>query len=141
LDDLINTSQDIDYLKCLGIIKLNLDANEVASFFKKLNCDVAVGAFLYSKFYSEVNTYSKRRRNRWRAILTRNYFNNPWTSLSVLAATVIIVFTLLQNILLCPVLPSKLLDQLSNGQNFPLNWIGGIFFNLVYKNNMSPLNM
>ena len=97
LDDLINTSQDVDFLKNKGILDLYLSAEEAANFFNRLYRDNVVGAnFLYSKLYDDVNAYCSRRRNKWRASLKRNYFHNPWTSLSVLAAIVILVLTFLQ---------------------------------------------
>jgi hypothetical protein len=35
----------------------------------------------------------------------------------------------------------KKLRVLIEGQSFPANWVEGISFNLLYKNDMCPLNM
>jgi hypothetical protein len=95
LDDLINTSKDVDFLKHQRILKVYLSTEEVASIFNKLYSDANVGSFLYSDLYREVNAYFRRPWNRWRAALKHDYFNSPWTSLSVIATIVIIVFTFL----------------------------------------------
>jgi hypothetical protein len=97
-DDLINTSQDVDFLKNQGILKIYLSAEDVASIFKRLYRDASVGAFLYSDLYREVNAYCKRPWNRWRALLKRDYFGNPWTILSLNAAILILIFTLLETL-------------------------------------------
>ncbi|XP_059440968.1 UPF0481 protein At3g47200-like [Corylus avellana] len=53
--DLLKTSQDVDFLKNQGILKIYLSAEDVASIFKRLYRDASVGAFLYSDLYREVN--------------------------------------------------------------------------------------
>ncbi|XP_059461905.1 UPF0481 protein At3g47200-like [Corylus avellana] len=99
LDDLINTSQDVNFLKHQGILKLNLSSEDVASFFNRIYRDAAIhGVFLYSDLYHEVNAYCRCHRNIWQATLRRDYFNNPWTSLSVMAAITILVFSFLQTL-------------------------------------------
>ena len=98
LDDLINTSQDVDFLKHQRILKVYLNNEDVTSIFNRLYCDADVGSFLYSDLYREVNAHFRRPWNRWRATLRHDYFNNPWTSLSVVATVVIIVFTFLPTI-------------------------------------------
>jgi hypothetical protein len=57
LDDLINTSQDANFLKRQGILKIYFSGKEVASIFNRLYMDAKVGGFLYSKLYREVNAY------------------------------------------------------------------------------------
>jgi hypothetical protein len=97
-DDLINSSQDVDFLKNQGILKIYLSAEDVASIFKMLYRNVSVGAFVYSDLYREVNAYCRRPWNRWRAMLMRDYFGNPWTILSLNAAVLILVFTFSETI-------------------------------------------
>ncbi|KAK1317827.1 hypothetical protein QJS10_CPA05g00249 [Acorus calamus] len=48
------------------------------------------------EIYREVNKYCDLRRNRWRAMLVRNYFNSPWSFISVMGAVVLLILTLLQ---------------------------------------------
>jgi hypothetical protein len=96
--DLINTSQDVDFLKDKEILNLYLGTEDVASIFKRLYSDASVGAFFYSELYREVNAYCRRPCNRWRAMLKRDYFGNPWAVLSLMAAFLILVFTFSQTL-------------------------------------------
>jgi hypothetical protein len=45
-DDLINTRQDVEFLKNQGILKIYLSAEDVANIFKRLYRDASVDAFL-----------------------------------------------------------------------------------------------
>jgi hypothetical protein len=74
-----------------------MSSEKVASGFNKVYNDAYNDyVFLYSHLYDDVNAYCSRPWNKWWTILKRNYFDNPWTSFSVVAATVIVVFTLIQ---------------------------------------------
>jgi hypothetical protein len=88
--DLINTNQDVDFLKDKGILSLYLGTEDVASIFNRLYSDSSVGAFLYSDLYREVNAFCRRPCNRWRAMLKRDYFGNPWAIISLMAAFLIL---------------------------------------------------
>jgi hypothetical protein len=96
--DLINNNQDVDFLKDKGILSLYLDCKDAPSIFNRLYSDALVGAFLYSDLYREVNAYCRRRCNRWRATLKRDYFGNPWAIISLMAAFLILVFTFSQSL-------------------------------------------
>jgi len=98
LADLINNDQDADFLKDKGILNLYLGTEDVASIFKRLYNDASVGAFFYSELYCEVNAYCRRPCNRWRAMLKREYFGNPWSIISLMAAFLILVFTFSQTL-------------------------------------------
>jgi len=96
--DLINNDQDVDFLKDKGILSLYLGTEDVASIFNRPYCDASVGAFLYSDLYREVNAHYRRRCNRWRATLKRDYFGNPWSIISLMAAFLILIFTFSQTL-------------------------------------------
>lgn len=49
-----------------------------------------------AELYGKVNAYYDSRWNRWRAKLKRDYFSNPWTIISVIAATVLPGLTVVQ---------------------------------------------
>jgi hypothetical protein len=103
LKDLIYTSKDLDFLVQRKILKISLSSHDIASLGNwPYNNDPYDYVFLYTDLYREVNAYCRCRRNRWRAILKRNYFKDPWTSLSVVAAILILLFSLLQT--LCSIL-------------------------------------
>jgi hypothetical protein len=98
LADLINNEQDADFLKDKEILNLYLGTGDVASIFKRLYSDASVGVFFYSELYREVNAYCSRPCNRWRAMLKRDYFGNPWSIISLMAAFLILVFTFSQTL-------------------------------------------
>jgi hypothetical protein len=102
LKDLVNTSKDVDFLVQRKILKISLSSHDIAGLGNWGYNDAYDYVFLYTDLYREVNAYYRCSRNRWRAILKRDYFNNPWTSLSVTAAILILLFSLLQT--LCSIL-------------------------------------
>ncbi|KAL3506271.1 hypothetical protein ACH5RR_031653 [Cinchona calisaya] len=101
LDLLIDSPRDVEKLRHHHIICNWLGDDEaVSTMFNKLGNDVTVDDlhFCYSKVFKEVNKYSRKRRNVWRAHLMRNYFNNPWSIISFLAALVLLILTFVQTI-------------------------------------------
>ncbi|XP_059461486.1 UPF0481 protein At3g47200-like [Corylus avellana] len=102
LKDLAQTSKDVDFLVQRKILKISLSSHDLVSLGNWVYNDAYDYVFLYTDLYHEVYAYYRCSRNRWRAILKRDYFNNPWTSLSVIAAILILLFSLLQT--LCSIL-------------------------------------
>jgi hypothetical protein len=96
--DLITNNQDVDFLKDKGILGLYMGTEDVPSIFNRLYCDASIGAFLYSDLYREVDAFCRRRCKRWRAMLKRDYFGNPWAIISLMAAFLILVFTCSQTL-------------------------------------------
>ncbi|XVF35953.1 hypothetical protein REPUB_Repub19eG0016200 [Reevesia pubescens] len=100
MDCLINSAKDVEILIQDGIIENILGDDEAAAtMFNRLNLHVVLHPVgYYSEIYGQVNKYCSRRCNKWLANLNHNYFNSPWTLISVLAAAVILLLTLLQTI-------------------------------------------
>ncbi|XP_028112084.1 UPF0481 protein At3g47200-like [Camellia sinensis] len=98
LDCLINTSKDADLLCDKRIVVLALSTEDVSTLFNGLYNDTLVYDFYYGGVSMEVNQYYRSRWPRWRAILKRDYFNNPWSIASFIAAVVMLVFTFLQTL-------------------------------------------
>ncbi|CAL5421170.1 unnamed protein product [Camellia sinensis] len=98
LDCLINTSKDADLLCDKRIEVLALSTEDVSTLFNGLYNDTLVYDFYYGGVSMEVNQYYRSRWPRWRAILKRDYFNNPWSIASFIAAIVMLVFTFLQTL-------------------------------------------
>ncbi|KAL3745400.1 hypothetical protein ACJRO7_014499 [Eucalyptus globulus] len=107
MDSLIDTPEDIDILISCRILENRLGSNEdVASLFNSLYKKTMredSSEFLYSNLCQKLNEYSRNPWNqwkaawyRWRVILYRQYFSNPWSAISVVAAAVLLVLTLLQ---------------------------------------------
>ncbi|XP_008800520.2 UPF0481 protein At3g47200-like [Phoenix dactylifera] len=101
MDSIIDTEKDVALLRQEGIICCrHVNDKDIALLFNELCKDII---FVASQNYfdllcMEVNDYCNSRWNRWRARLMRDYFSNPWAILSVIAAAVLLVLTILQTV-------------------------------------------
>ncbi|CAL5351438.1 hypothetical protein CsSME_00038796 [Camellia sinensis var. sinensis] len=112
---LLNSSHDAEILHHRKIIGYDLSGGgsrsheDVATLFKSMCDGVVLKDFCFSDLCTNVNKYSRSwldwRRLRaivkvkWREYmiaLPRDYFTNPWTTISVIAAIVLLGFTALQ---------------------------------------------
>jgi hypothetical protein len=98
LDNLINTTDDMEKLCERKIVNNLLNPEDATKFFNKLYHDTYVVKFHYETLGLQVNRYCQHKWPRWRAILVRNYFSNPWIILSTLGAIIILILTFLQTI-------------------------------------------
>lgn len=101
IDCLIDTSKDVEIICREGIIDNWLgDTDAVATMINKMNESVTGGGehFHYAKTFNKINIHCGKRRHRWMAKLRRNYLSSPWAILSVLAAFVLLVLTILQTV-------------------------------------------
>ncbi|CAO2824709.1 unnamed protein product [Amaranthus hypochondriacus] len=99
MDVLITTLKDVDILLSSGIITNALGNNdEVAHLFNTICRETNYDAhkFYYSRTCSRLVAHSKAPWNRWKATLKHDYFNNPWTIISVVAAVVLLILTVVQ---------------------------------------------
>ncbi|KAG2562507.1 hypothetical protein PVAP13_8KG197300, partial [Panicum virgatum] len=46
----------------------------------------------------KVNDHCRKRRNKWRAMFMNNYFSNPWVFISLVAAVILLIATIMQTI-------------------------------------------
>ncbi|KAB1669839.1 hypothetical protein ES319_1Z006700v1 [Gossypium barbadense] len=101
MDNLINTSKDVELLRKSEIIDNLLGNDEaVSEMFNKL-CDSITyneEGFYYKDIASHLNNHCKRKPNIWKAKLKKDYFNSPWSLISLLAALVLLLLAILQTI-------------------------------------------
>ncbi|XP_027155162.1 UPF0481 protein At3g47200-like [Coffea eugenioides] len=98
---LIKSEKDVTKLSHHGIIDNFVGESEVISemFNKMIVCIVGPSRnFHYAEIFSRVNIHCDRRMNRWWAKLRRNYCNSPWGIISIIAASLLLLLTLLQTI-------------------------------------------
>ncbi|KAK1264706.1 hypothetical protein QJS04_geneDACA023148 [Acorus gramineus] len=99
MDCIVNTPADVSILLDEAVIMNNLSSeNEAAQFINQLSIEVRCdwkNSYLLDLF-NEVNRFCGLRRNKWRAKLVHNYFSCPWAILSLMAAIVLLILTLLQ---------------------------------------------
>ncbi|KAI6690297.1 hypothetical protein NL676_027125 [Syzygium grande] len=100
-DSLVNSPRDIQILRKHGIINLVGSEKAVAELFMRCReaiYDLDLG-YLYDEI-KEVNDYGERYyesqyRVWWRSLI-RERFSSPWTCLSLFAAIILLLLTLLQ---------------------------------------------
>ncbi|KAK1322975.1 UPF0481 protein [Acorus calamus] len=95
---LLDTPKDVKVLQGERILRSRLNDEEVACLFNRLCRDIIYSnsnSYLTDVFH-DVNGYCDSRWHRWRAVLARDYFSNPWTVISLVAAVVLLILTFLQ---------------------------------------------
>ncbi|KAI7996935.1 UPF0481 protein [Camellia lanceoleosa] len=95
---LINSGRDVTFLCDNGIItNFSYNYRQVAHLFRKLGEKVVfnIRKCYLSKQFREVETYYS---SNW-ATLRRTYFSNPWSSISVVSASVLLAMTTIQTIM------------------------------------------
>lgn len=100
----IKSPTDADLLIRNGILVNDLgNAKDVSKLFNSICKEVIFGRRFYFQSLSEnLQGYCNTPRNRWKAILRRDYFHNPWSVASVLAALLLLLLTFIQA--LCSIL-------------------------------------
>ncbi|XP_027119054.1 UPF0481 protein At3g47200 [Coffea arabica] len=96
---LIKSKKDVTKLSHHGIIHNRIGENEVISQMlnKMIVCIVGPSSNShYAEICSRVNIHCSRPVNRWRATLRRKYCNSPWGIISIIAASSLLILTLLQ---------------------------------------------
>ncbi|KAJ6754434.1 PROTEIN putative (DUF247)-RELATED-RELATED [Salix purpurea] len=94
LDNLINTTKDMDIFTCSGIFNNWLNPEEATQFFNKLYHDAYLKEYYYLELCQEVNKYCRRWIPRWHALLMRKYFRTPWAIVSMFAAATLLILTI-----------------------------------------------
>ncbi|CAL4992860.1 unnamed protein product [Urochloa decumbens] len=100
MDNIIDSERDVALLKSKGIITNLLSSDKEAA---KLFNTMGKGALLppYSHLYKVrrmVNAHCSKRRNKWRASFVKTYLSNPWVFMSLVAAVILLVATLMQTV-------------------------------------------
>ncbi|XAR70494.1 hypothetical protein NMG60_11027362 [Bertholletia excelsa] len=109
MDHLIDTANDVQVLKDHGIIGMIEngvnDNEEVATLFNNLFKETVVDGtvFYFANISYDLNKYSrdcwhqwKTTWFKWKVMLKNNYFSSPWSFISLVAAVVLLVLTVIQ---------------------------------------------
>ncbi|KAL6292153.1 hypothetical protein ACE6H2_000295 [Prunus campanulata] len=96
MDNLICSSRDMKLLCENEVLGKWLSPEDGSQFFDKLYKDTLLRKFYYSELCFQVNTYYSKRWSKWLEILNREYLSNPWKIISLVAACILLVLTLLQ---------------------------------------------
>ncbi|XP_038708736.1 UPF0481 protein At3g47200-like [Tripterygium wilfordii] len=99
MDKLIDTTYDVELLKRKGIIFNELGGgDDVSNMFNNICKEIVLKDFYFQELCNNVNAYAKSPWPRNKAILSRKYFNNPWSITSFVAAVALILLTFLQTL-------------------------------------------
>ncbi|GLU02224.1 hypothetical protein SLE2022_194830 [Rubroshorea leprosula] len=98
LDNLINTTEDMNILSKTGILNNWLNPEDATQFFKMLYYDTGVKEFYFQKLCVQVNKYREKLWPRWRAFYYHNYFGKPWAIISQIFAILLLTLAILQTI-------------------------------------------
>jgi len=100
LDNIIESERDVALLRSQGIIenwtcsdKKVVEFFNTATFLGRVNEDNRL-----SHVQWKMNAHCKKRRNKWRAIFMNNYLSNPWVFISLVAAVILLIATIMQTI-------------------------------------------
>ncbi|XP_022741122.1 UPF0481 protein At3g47200-like [Durio zibethinus] len=96
LDNLIDTTNDMEILCKREIFDNWLSPEDATQFFNKLYNDTYVKEFYYSQLCCDLNNYCRRWWHRWRAYYVQNYFTKPWAIAAQIYAVIMFVLTLKQ---------------------------------------------
>ncbi|KAE8037731.1 hypothetical protein FH972_010296 [Carpinus fangiana] len=96
LDNLIDTTKDVEILRERNILSICMNSEDAVQFFNKLYHTTCVNNFKYVALCKDLNAHCQKRWPRWRAVLVRRYFNTPWAGLSTVAAVTLLILSFLQ---------------------------------------------
>ncbi|PKI75678.1 hypothetical protein CRG98_003938 [Punica granatum] len=101
MDQLVNTPQDIDLLVENEIIRRTLgESSAAADVFNRIShgLQTCYDQNHFADIYRELKAYYDRPWNRWKATLKHKYFHNPWAIISVVAAAILLILTIIQTV-------------------------------------------
>ena len=99
LDNLIESSKDVEFLVKRGVIENMLgDNNDVSNLINKLGVETCLtpNYFCFSELCEELNDYCKKLGHKWEATLRRDYFKTPWRVISIVAVAILLSLTFIQ---------------------------------------------
>ncbi|KAJ0253209.1 hypothetical protein HA466_0122730 [Hirschfeldia incana] len=99
LSCIIRSPADADLLIRSGIFSNYLgNADDVSKLFNSICQEVNLGEFHFHSLCDKLHACCNTPWNRWKAVLRRDYFQNPWSVASVLAAVLLLILTFIQAI-------------------------------------------
>ncbi|CAH8281850.1 unnamed protein product [Eruca vesicaria subsp. sativa] len=84
------------------IVNRRGNAEDVSKLFNSILKETSYSGFYYQAVYEDLQAYCNMPWNKWKATLRRDYFHNPWSAASVVAAIVLLLLTFIQA--LCSIL-------------------------------------
>lgn len=100
MDKIIDTERDTRLLRSKGIVKNLIGSDKaLADLFNRLTLgQTTAQTKKLSRVFQEVKEHCGKRRNRWRAFFVHTYLRNPWAFISLIAAVILLVATIMQTV-------------------------------------------
>ncbi|XP_021822080.1 UPF0481 protein At3g47200-like [Prunus avium] len=98
MNKLVASSKDMEILCEKRIIDNWLSAEDGANYFSKLCNDTALNKFYYDELCAQVKMHYQIKWYRWLEKLNRDYFANPWSYISLIAAAILLGLTVVQTV-------------------------------------------
>jgi len=98
---LVITPKDVEILVRNGIIENWIhDYEAVTTLLHNISKENALSAddFIFASLVEDLNAYCRRRWNKWKATLKQEYFHTPWAIISLIAALVLLILTMVQTV-------------------------------------------
>ncbi|KAM5564513.1 UPF0481 protein [Rosa sericea] len=109
LDELVDTPKDVELLVKYKIIDNDLGGgdHDLSSLINSLSTGLMYdsGKFYYGDLCGELDKFCSSKWHKWMANLRSNYFKTPWTTISFVAAVVLLILTAIQTI--CSIISLK----------------------------------
>ncbi|KAM1424511.1 hypothetical protein ACFX13_017242 [Malus domestica] len=94
---LVKTPEDVQLLVDKEIIDNWLgDTHKISTLLHDLGTGMMVDHHYYAPLCKELKDYREKLWHGWMVILKQNYFNTPWASISVVAAVILLILTVIQ---------------------------------------------
>ncbi|KAK4402282.1 hypothetical protein Sango_0968900 [Sesamum angolense] len=103
MGSLLQDSNDVSLLQSRGIIRTTLRRDEVAELFSRLRRNTVINpdkmlAYEYWTVARRVRLRFNKMSNEWRRDLFQTYLRSPWAIISVIAAILIFILTIIQTV-------------------------------------------
>ncbi|XP_077228620.1 UPF0481 protein At3g47200-like [Tasmannia lanceolata] len=102
---LLISAEDSSLIRSINVVETRKNDESVPVFIQKIRNDMGFnplyGNELLLMTYKLIDYYTIRRKRRlheWGSNLKQTYFKNPWSSMALIAATLLLVCTIIQTI-------------------------------------------
>ncbi|XP_050126021.1 UPF0481 protein At3g47200-like isoform X4 [Malus sylvestris] len=96
---LVKTPEDVELLVEKGIVENWLgDTQKISTLLHDLGNGMMVSNHYYAPLCEELHNYCNKRRHKWMANLRQKYFTTPWSTISVVAAVILLILTVIQTV-------------------------------------------
>ncbi|CAL1410006.1 unnamed protein product [Linum trigynum] len=99
MERLISHKEDLDTMESKGIIINQMGGREdTYKIFHNISQNFVLKNFYFGELCSSIEAYCESRRNRCLLELRKKHLKSPWTTLSVVGGTILLIFTAIQTI-------------------------------------------